>query len=479
MNTSLLLTCIITPLWTLQCLGCSIMFWRHRNTDYIKYRSPKLSLLVELFVCIFGVLYMLRWSLTGLIPCFVIVWITEFGYPVIYLAIIARSVRLLFLYRLSEAKLVAASTYDEHEAAKRYRKRRSEVTHHLKKRSSDDSGLEMRNLTSPSTPSTVHNDSYPSVPLEHSWFHKHRYILSPNYLNTVIGIILTFHAMILIVLQVFSPKVAILPTVAMENCFVGWEWIPHQMFIVLYNLILFILVILLRDVADAYGIRAELLYMSIVNMIFDIFFIMFFHIPVFRELDPHDYVVNLMFVPLLNFHYHMIIRPVLASRGYPSMSNMLLRQNRNSAEFGFHAHSLTASKLSFDQMVESYALWEQFKLFAVQDFTVENVLFFERCRKLKQMWAAENATPPETSTLEKEIHDLYNTFIAPNARFVVNLNGKTRRLIQEALKKREYKMEIFERALEEVGELMFRNTYPRFLQSRRNLHLKWEDVGAV
>ncbi|KAK9759360.1 Regulator of G-protein signaling 20, partial [Basidiobolus ranarum] len=162
-----------------------------------------------------------------------------------------------------------------------------------------------------------------------------------------------------------------------------------------------------------------------------------------------------------------------------TLTSIFLRQNRGSSDFGFNSHPLTATKLSFEKVVESYNLWEQFKLFAVQDFTVENVLFYERCRKLKFDWITEDGTEPEISSMEMEIQDVYNTFVAPNARFMVNLNGKTRRLIQDSLKRREFSVDIFERALEEVGELMFRNTYPRFLQSRRNTHLKWEEVGSV
>ncbi|KAK9762849.1 hypothetical protein K7432_011008 [Basidiobolus ranarum] len=480
MSVGLILTCIVTPLWVLQSLGSSIMFWRNRNTDYIKYRSPMLSLLMELFVCIIGVMYMLRWSLNGMIPCFVIVWVTEFGYPVIYLAIIARSIRLLFLYRLSEAKLAAALASGDDRRAKRLKKRKSELPLHLKKRSSDDSGMELRNLTYSSDPSTLNNKAVQvTLPLEQSWFHKHRHMLSNNFLNTSIGIALAFHVMVLIVLQAFSENIAIIPQVAMHNCFAGWEWIPHQIFVVCYNVILFVFVIMLRNVSDAYGIRGELLYMSIVNMFFDILFIIYYHVPVFRTFDPHDYAVNLAFVPLLTFHYHMIVRPVMATLGYAGLSSFIFRRNRVISDSSINSYPLTATKVSFEQVMESSTLWEQFKLFAVQDFTVENVLFFERCRKLKYDWMTEDETQSKVDNMEIEIQDVYNTFIAPNARFMVNLNGKTRRLILECLKQRNFSVDIFERALDEVAELMFRNTYPRFLQSRRNTYLKWEDVGSV
>ncbi|ORX97880.1 hypothetical protein K493DRAFT_313890 [Basidiobolus meristosporus CBS 931.73] len=479
MSAGLILTCVLTPLWVLQSFGSSVVFWRHRDTDYIKYRSPKLSLLMELFVCIIGVLYMLRWSLTGSIPCFVIVWITEFGYPVIYLAIIARSVRLLFLYRLSEAKLASALTNNT--ATKHNLK--SERTVNLKKRSSNDSGMEMRNLTYPSDSSIVNsNGTRPpttALPLEQSWFHQHRYILSSNFLNTSIGTAMVFHIMILIVLQAFSENIAIIPKVITSNCFNGWEWIPHQIFVVLYNVILFIFVIMLRNVSDAYGIRGELLYMSLVNMFFDVFFIIYFHISTLRTFDPNDYAVNLAFIPLLTFQYHMIVRPVLITRGYPSITSLFSRRTGNDLSSNINAYPLTATKVSFEQVMDNYTLWEQFKLFAVQDFSVENVLFFERCRRLKDSWTCDETGELKVEVIETEVRDVYDTFITPNARLMVNLNGKTRRQIQEALNQKNISVDIFDRAVEEVSELMFRNTYPRFIQSRRSSYLKWEDVGNV
>ncbi|KAK9759476.1 hypothetical protein K7432_017514 [Basidiobolus ranarum] len=95
----------------------------------------------------------------------------------------------------------------------------------------------------------------------------------------------------------------------------------------------------------------------------------------------------------------MIIKPTMIAQIYQPT---LIVNTRSSK-----MPQLTLCIESFDFILQSSYLMEQFKLFATKDFSVENVLFYQRCLKFRQI--AEEGTG---SCVLAETFDIYDVFIA-------------------------------------------------------------------
>ncbi|ORX69329.1 regulator of G protein signaling superfamily [Basidiobolus meristosporus CBS 931.73] len=449
-----ILACVLGPLWVLQILFAAKVFWSRKNHDSIKYRSPGLTLVALCTLCILGAMFIVRLSHAYDFPCFLVLWFTQLGYPIIYLCILGRSLRFLFLYRLSEAKLAAALNT---RVKPRIFKRSEVIGGNIKKRSSEDSGLELQNLTYAS------DTSFPSTtfPLEENWYYKHRRILGSNVMGTLIGIIILVHIIILMVVQVVSPRFSVIP-MANKDCMVGWEWIPHRFFVAFYTVLIILLILMLRTVSDAYGIRRELIIMCSISTTIDIFLIIFFSVPAMQAVDPEIFSLAIALFPIAVFYYYMVLNPTLETFGFTSVFQALGCRSPQLI--------LTSSMESFEILLRTPSLFEQFKLFAVKDFTVENVLFYEHCCRIHEL--ASNS-----SSFVEELQEMYSTFIANDSRFMVNLNGTTLRKLKRMFAEGRFEENMYDDAQREVKDLMFRNTYPRYLQTRRNNNLRWDTVA--
>ncbi|ORX90018.1 regulator of G protein signaling superfamily [Basidiobolus meristosporus CBS 931.73] len=402
-------------------------------------------------------MYIIRLSSAYRFPCFLALWFTQLGYPIIYLCILGRSLRFLFLYRLSEAKLAAALNT---KIRSKLFKKSDGMGANLIKRSSEDSGLELQNLTYTS------ESSFPtsSFPLEENWYYKHRRILGSNVLGTLMSVVVLFHVILLMIIQVVSPRFAIVPSVADENCLIGWEWIPHRFFVIFYTVLIIVLILMLLSVSDAYGIRRELIIMCTISTSIDIFLIIFFSVPAMQVLDPNIFSLAIALIPIFTFYYFMVLKPILESYGFTTLFQTLIGRSPQIA--------LTSSMESFETLLRTPTLFEQFKLFAVKDFTIENVLFYEHCCRIHELAAT-------SSNYAEELQEIFTIFIAQDSRFMINLNGRTFRKLRQMVVERKFEENMYDEAKEEVKDLMFRNTYPRFLQTRRNTNIRWDAVAEA
>ncbi|KAK9766286.1 hypothetical protein K7432_004746 [Basidiobolus ranarum] len=456
-----ILACTFGPLWLVFCACTNWAFWFRRHSPCIKYRSPTATLLAALMIFLVGALYILRWSRQYQIPCFISLWITQFSFPVIYCVVICRSVRLLFLYRISEAKLVAALHTREDHAIRLFDTSKSK---------------KMKQVHFPE-PSPTDNMIYPSdrifmdvqdpnVPVEKNWFQRYQKLAAVHFLKMTVGCILALHIIVLVIIQCFTTRASIYPNMGFTECFSGWEWIPHQVFSVIYNIIILILFIAYRDVTDGFRVRSELIAMGIINSLMDVFFFFYYDESWANRLDPNSYLINVAFLYLFTFQYQMIIKPTMIAQIYQPTSIVNTRSSKKP--------HLTLCMESFDFILQSSYLMEQFKLFATKDFSVENVLFYQRCLKFRQI--AEEGTG---SCILAEAFDIYDVFIAYESHLMINLNGRTRQDIEDLLYQNSYHVNMFDEAAEEIKDLLFRNTFPRFLQGKRHTQFDWDSPTQV
>ncbi|KAK9685363.1 hypothetical protein K7432_015524 [Basidiobolus ranarum] len=443
------IVCVVVAVWSLQSLVTSAIYWRRRDKDCIKYRSPGFTVVAALTACILVCVNVLPWADDDLIPCFVRLWITSLAYPVMYLSATARALRLLCFYRISEAKLATQNSQPASHSPT------TTLTHTSKKPSSQISVIELSDINLPSeSPIPLYHES-----LANNWYYRNRRLFSVAFYAQICCAIVFIHIVVLTIIQCNTTSFSIHPVMVRSNCSVGWEWLPHRLYIVVYAIVVNPFILLrLRGIHDAYGIREELMVLTITNSVFDLVFLILFALNAFGGIDPDFYGLLFVVVPISLIHCFLIIRPLCESYGI------------HFSRFGIKRNSiykvLKFTPECFEKILKDPLLLEQFKSFAAKDFTVENVLFYERCQAISQ-----NEVDP--AKLEFELRETYTTFIEPNAELLVNLDSNTASKIKADVSVEKFYPSMYDEAQTEIKDLMFRNTFPRFLEYMTHNKSHW------
>ncbi|KAK9761555.1 hypothetical protein K7432_013465 [Basidiobolus ranarum] len=435
-----LIVYIVIAVWSLQSLVTSALYWCRREKDCIKYRSPGFTIVAVFTAYILVCISVLPWADDGLIPCFIRLWITSLAYPVMYLSATARALRLLCFYRISEAKLATQNSFAVTNSPT------TTLTHTSKKPSSQLSVIELSGVNLPSqSPSPLYHET-----LANNWYYRNRRLFSVVFYTQICCAIVFIHIVVLIVIQCYTTKFSIHPVMASSNCTVGWEWLPHRLYIVVYAVAVSPFILFkLRGIHDAYGIREELIALTIINSVFDLVFLILFTLNAFGDIDPDFYGLLFIIVPISLIHCFLIIRPLCESYGF-FFSRFRIKRN------SLHK-SLQFTPECFEKILRDSLLLEQFKSFAAKDFTVENVLFYERCQAISRH-------ETDSVKIEQELHETYTTFIEPNAELMVNLDWDTFSKIKADVSVEKFYPDMFNEAQAEIKDLMFCNTFPRFLE---------------
>ncbi|ORX89727.1 hypothetical protein K493DRAFT_382241, partial [Basidiobolus meristosporus CBS 931.73] len=446
------------------CFACSLI-WHRRRYPCIRYRSPRLTLSAAIGICAMIALMVARANNQAKIPCAVVLWMSGIVYPVIYISIIGRCVKLYFFYQISEAKLEDALTKMGGEPSLVSKK---PAKFPFSKRKSHES-VELRSLTQTNSVeasqlSSIKHDTI----LENNWFYQRRYVATPNYMTTWLIIFVLIHSGINALVHLFSIRLNQSPAPT-TDCYAGMEYVPRRVLCYVYGLVIIpILILLMRNAHDAYGIRRELASATAVNVIGDTLQLIFVSTDKIRdEIDPDVSGLIWTLIPLVLVYILLIVVPLFESylidlrKGKP-LSHPIVKGK---------SLVLDRTRESFEAMLQKPNIFYQFKMFAVADFTVECVLFYEAFARIATL---SNSTSPEV--VQEHLKDIYETFIAPHARFQVNLTDDTFRQIRIQAKNGHWEVEMYSLVQAEVKELMFRNTYPRFLVRYRRGDYHWDDL---
>jgi hypothetical protein len=111
----------------------------------------------------------------------------------------------------------------------------------------------------------------------------------------------------------------------------------------------------------------------------------------------------------------------------------------------------------FDSVLNDAYRFNEFKKFAVKDFSIENALFYDRCIKIDR----RNIRNPKT--LEQEQRQVIAYFLLPGATLQVNLSDGCLSQILQRVDKGDFGPDLFDRAKKEVWTLMYHDTFPRYL----------------
>lgn len=123
--------------------------------------------------------------------------------------------------------------------------------------------------------------------------------------------------------------------------------------------------------------------------------------------------------------------------------------------------------IDFQAVLEDPVSLSQFTLFAVREFSVENLLFHRRVKLLKKIANLSHSDIDDSNynqILEREIMAIYREFIAENACNELNISENVRTVIENAIRSNQISIGIFDGAHNEVLMMVFQDTYPRYVQ---------------
>ncbi|KAK9719848.1 hypothetical protein K7432_004532 [Basidiobolus ranarum] len=413
------ITLVAFCIWFLITLVSLYFFIQYRHEPTIQHRSVSLTCMFALFnsILIGYLLYKLAKPVTS---CVVRLWIPSVVFPALGLTVLAKLIRLTFLGRYHksiylEAKLESSTKEDE-------------------------SGYEME-LSEESFVGIRGSNNF-----REAWYYKYRHLFTTSHILKTLSAFMLFHVGVTAITNAISPMTSI----PGQECPLGWEFYPFIGFLIIY-LFLGVPVLLywFWGVEDVYGIRKELISVAIIAMVGFLLYLIFLFLPSLRILEKSFAAYVWGAIVLVLTHILFVIYPI-----YELRKSRQVRANANNTQV-------------FDQILSDPVLFEDFKAFTIKDFSVENPLFYERCRKLKATQPRIIRIPGKDSLSAKsrnELRSMYETFINPKSEFQVNLSSATIQELTRQFESGELSLTMFSRAEREIHLLMYQNTFPRYIR---------------
>ncbi|KAI8056631.1 RGS domain-containing protein [Syncephalis plumigaleata] len=123
----------------------------------------------------------------------------------------------------------------------------------------------------------------------------------------------------------------------------------------------------------------------------------------------------------------------------------------------------TTSEDEFMDVLHRPSEFQKFCKYAIGEFSVENPLFYDRCRSI--MEDGHHGRRHCSTQTREELRKIYDAFLQPNAPLEINLPYHLRKAIDEQVNGNKWSTKMFEEARWEVWRLMYQHTYPRYIRS--------------
>ncbi|KAI9597479.1 hypothetical protein BDF19DRAFT_301766 [Syncephalis fuscata] len=186
--------------------------------------------------------------------------------------------------------------------------------------------------------------------------------------------------------------------------------------------------------------------------------------------DPRVFPATNLFV-IGCFLDHVVSVAWPTYRAYFNLGNAGWRNINASTIAGVKSIQITGSRAQFQKLLSDPKRFREFKLFSIRNMSVENAFFYDACRSLLKSSELHdialtegNADPGYKDRLVRRLMWLYTTFLRASADMEVNLLGTTRRRLERAARDGVLDIPIMKKAMNEVEELMFYDTYQRYLR---------------
>ncbi|KAJ3035361.1 hypothetical protein HDV00_004040 [Rhizophlyctis rosea] len=306
-------------------------------------------------------------------------------------------------------------------------------------------------------------------------------------------LIFTFLAIcVTMVMQHLSKSQRLWPVMDIGSCDPNLEFIPFYIWRGLMALLAPVLIWKLRNVNDAHGIRRDLILTAISTMTIDVMFAVSTTLSSkFAFWKAYFYSGYWVILHLTVIHFSSVIMPIIQS----------YRDDREREQ------NVNLDRNSFERVLRSPPLLEEFKQLAIADFCVESVLFLESYNALLHLLPPlmrpttfpyltthQNNTfinpphhrPQPFSTVVHPIPisltpptqavpphlipyylQFYSTFIQAGAPLEVNIPDRLRRKVGFMVEKGAFEVGMFGDLECEVREMLFRNTFFKFVKEGR------------
>jgi hypothetical protein len=467
------------------------MFYRMRGSPFIRFRSPVLTLLATLVGMILCAMLCIRSAIYFKFPCWVNLWVRFLTGPIYLTILFARTWRLVGFYRLNEATSVEVSRQITEEVFG------TDATAFKRQSVAVDSPTTQATGTRISyylNDANTINASRRNMPFITRLFLRHRYLMSLRFSLYVLAAHLVITLVILCALQTVVEKNAfgqVPTTISRQNCV---DKSADIILVVTQSVQVFVLtpisIWLLHNVKDTLAIRRELLALLTTWVLSYIFY----SAGVLLPYAPNFPVYNVLIITFVVSHVISVCLPTRMAYVERRHQQVLKAQlNRLTRQTSFERSNNMRS--DFRRLLRDEDAFESFKQFAAKDLCVENPLFYDACRRIldlvgvtptddyrhPQSSASSTVSLPRVreqplitdTELEQKLLWLRDTFLLDSAEQQVNLpseiTSKLVRMINGGLAA--FDVQILKHAQEEIEDLMFYDTYQRYLNSGAYLNV--------
>jgi hypothetical protein len=467
----------IAGIYTLFAIATTLLFFHYRHDTGIRHRGAHLTILSAM-VNIPLTIFLFAWTPMSLpIPGWVTMWLTSMLIPAWVLLSFNRFLRLVFLYRVSEAKLDAA----EHGKFNQL----SQVYENEPVSDKDDYTIRSYPTGGSSIVLRASDEMTPEQLLKRNWYHRNRKRISTRLYIQTVAIFMSLHIIVTIAISVYyaieRPGELDEPILEDHYSMLALE----GMCSIWYGMLFFFL----REqtkVRDAHGIYLECRVWVPFSLLF--YFAFLAASWVFPPFEDPNTGYNWLPASLFAAIHFMIGHSIFVA--WPAIRVAI--QSRRRAQR--RSSRSDQERRSFDMLLRDPRRFAKFKEFCVVDFSVENALFLERYRRFKELATANQqsshnggkkrlsflmggaATSDEQTTISdfgestrlsdeamRELKAIYTTFMAPGAEFEVNLTSACRQAVADRIRDGDATAETLDEAHAEIHQLVYQNTYTRYM----------------
>ncbi|ORX89474.1 regulator of G protein signaling superfamily [Basidiobolus meristosporus CBS 931.73] len=419
---------IIACVWTLFVLTTACVFIKNRNYPSIRYRSVPLfcvnaasNLIVTLNVLLSG-------PLSSHYSCVAYLWKLYLFLPLWIITTLVKHIRLIILYRFGAEKILFAYSPECMVLGEESKHKKNSYLN--------------------TTTEALNRSLFPKG----SWL---RCLLTSKAHVICILLWMVPHVILTVAIhyQLLNAEESAQYTIVIAECINGWYWSPVLGIFILYTLgLLPVMLYYLRGVRDAYDIKVEVLWDICIGAVSTIACLLS------TELNHNETLLRLFPNQMWNALMCMSMYCIAVAIPFCEKRRFLASYpTRDGAQ------------PLFEDILKDSSLFQEFHAFSVRDFSVENPLFYRRVNQwihdMKDLESSE-CTPLMRTKLHKEAYEIFQTFIARNADFEINIRGETYQRISHDLTQEKVESTLFDRALSEVTDMMFQQTFPRFLHHK-------------
>ncbi|RKP09524.1 hypothetical protein THASP1DRAFT_22642 [Thamnocephalis sphaerospora] len=303
--------------------------------------------------------------------------------------------------------------------------------------------------------------------LDRDFCYRHRSWMSTRWIISIISVLIAVHLAIATCMYIVSDT-ELRNTRDTLKCHSSFVFYPMYTITLVYSLIaLPIFMLVLRRCVDAYGIFAELNGVSLLGAACMVTYTVASSVPAVGEtLSYLSPLGNWLSAYLVGAHLITVVAPAAAIWFFARVAPE------------------RTSEAAFSRLLHQPKDFEHFCQFAVNEFSVENPLFYDRCRRIyeeadgrraqqqqqqqQQRQGSRHSTTPSTllcsPQTRQELYNIYRAFLQPDAPFEVNISYAVRRRIEERAERDDWTADMFEEARWEVWQLMYQHTYARYVR---------------